>query len=475
MPAIEQKGVAGQPAYRLSWGNRYSMRFHAISSSCGGPDGLGRGFGWWAVMLLTCALLNIPAQAGEFRAAVVKIDITPDTPQMLIGYAARTSTGVLDRIHHRILALDDGTTQFFLVSSEFCVISPAEYDKVAEVLAREHGIKPENFWWTLTHTHSAPEVGPAGLPAVFMAERYHHKPDSAYTAFAEEKLIEGILEARRQLAPAKLGVGWGYSRANINRRARNAAGRTTLGMNPDGPTDRRIGVLRIDHTDGRPLALVANYAIHGTVLGQDNLQISGDAPGVVSDYVERKTGALTLFVNGAAGNLAPIYSFPSTRPGTRPSHLDEFEVLLGDKIVAAAAAITATTPQVTLKVGATVFETPLKPGLKWSEELRHYARTTDAGAAMVRVPVGFLRINRDVAIWNAPLELFCEISNGIRADSPFPYTFYYGYTNGWLGYLPTAAEFKFGGYEARTSPFTPAAEDDLQQHVMSYLEGEMQR
>ena len=61
---------------------------------------------------------------------------------------------------------------------------------------------------------------------------------------------------------------------------------------------RRIGVLRIDHADGRPLALVANYAIHGTVLGQANLQISGDAPGVVSNYVEGKTGALPLFVNG---------------------------------------------------------------------------------------------------------------------------------------------------------------------------------
>lgn len=424
-----------------------------------------------AVMLLGCPGWGSAAKAGEFRAAVVKIDITPDTPQMLIGYAPRTSTGVLDRIHHRILALDDGTTRFFLVSSEFCVISPAEYDKVAEVLAREHGIKPEHFWWTMTHTHSAPAVGSVGLPAVFMAERYQHKPDPAYTAFAEQKLIKGILEARRQLAPARLGVGWGHAQANINRRARNTAGKTTLGMNPDGSTDRRIGLLRIDHADGRPLALVANYAIHGTVLGQPNRLISGDAPGVVAEYVEKKTGAPLLFVNGAAGNLAPIYSFPSVLAG----HLDEFEVLLGDKILAAAGAIMAATTEVALKAEATIVETPRKPGLGWPKELQRYTRTTDTGEVMVRLPVGLLRINRDIAIWSAPLELFCEISNEIRARSPFAYTFYFGYANGWLGYLPTEAEIPFGGYEPRTSPFTPAAERDLKQHVLSYLEGEMKR
>lgn len=433
-----------------------------------------RGGSWaaWASALLACALFGGAVRAGEFRAAVVKIDITPDTPQMLIGYAARKSTGVLDRIHHRILALDDGTTQFFIVSSEFCVISPAEYDKVAELLARDHGIEPEHFWWTLTHTHSAPEVGPAGLPAVFMAERYRHKPDAAYTAFAEQKLVEGILEARRQLAPARLGVGWGHAQANINRRARNAAGKTNLGMNPDGPTDRKIGVLRIDHADGRPLALVANYAIHGTVLGAENVLISGDAPGVVADYVEKKSGAPLLFVNGAAGNLAPIYS---VYPNARAGHLDEFEVLLGDKIVAAASAIVAGMTEVTLRAGSTIVETPRKPGLGWSEELRRYSRTTDAGVEMVRLPIGFLRINRDIAIWSAPLELFCEISNEIRARSPFPYTFFYGYTNGWFGYLATEAEIPFGGYEPRTSPFTPAAEKDLTQHVLGYLEGDLRR
>jgi hypothetical protein len=45
---------------------------------------------------------------------------------------------------------------------------------------------------------------------------------------------------------------------------------------------------------------------------------------------------------------------------------------------------------------------------------------------LVRLPVRFLRIKKDVAIWATPVELFCEIAMSVRDQSPFPYTFYFG-------------------------------------------------
>ena len=55
--------------------------------------------------------LTAPAfGAGDFRASVVKVDITPDpdTPHWLAGYFARQSTGVHDRLYHRIVVMHDG-------------------------------------------------------------------------------------------------------------------------------------------------------------------------------------------------------------------------------------------------------------------------------------------------------------------------------------------------------------------------------
>ncbi|MBA2762219.1 MAG: neutral/alkaline non-lysosomal ceramidase N-terminal domain-containing protein [Segetibacter sp.] len=412
---------------------------------------------------------EINTRTGRFRASVVKEDITPADSQMLLGYDARKSTGVLDHIFHRIVALDDGTTQFFLVSTDICEISPGLYDNVAAKLNTLYKIKPVNFWWTVTHTHSAPEVGSPGLDAVFLGDRFQHTIDSNYTALVVQKLIEGIAEARKKLVPARLGVGWGFSQANINRRAIDIDGKASLGLNPDGAVDRRIGLLRIDKEDGKPLALIANYPIHGTVLGEKNLQISGDAPGVVSEYVEQKTGAPVLFINGAAGNLAPIYSvYPSAQQG----HLGQFRVLLGDKILDANKKIVSTTEDVQLTSKELIVETPRKAGMQWTSDLNKYTGTRK-GINLVRLPLRFLKINDNVAIWSSPVELFCEIANEIRDRSPFPYTFYFGYGNGWLGYLPTESAWEHGGYETTVSPYTPAAAKDVTESVTGYLMGEM--
>jgi hypothetical protein len=226
----------------------------------------------------------------------------------------------------------------------------------------------------------------------------------------------------------------------------------------------------LEKADGKLLALIANYAMHGTVLGGENTKISGDAPGVVAEYVEQKLGAPMLYINGAAGNMAPIYT---VYPDFKSGHLSQFRVLLGDPILEANAHLGPTTAEVELTLGERIVETPRKGGIGWAPDLGNYLRTTSAGATMVRLPVRFLRINNDIAVWAAPLELFCEIAIAVRNQSPFPFTFYFGYCNGWLGYLPTKAEFAHGGYESEVSPYTDAGGEDLSHAVLTYLAGEV--
>ncbi len=417
-----------------------------------------------ASLLLLAAFSGL--HAAEFRAAVVKMDITPETPQMLRGYGPRMSTKVHDRIYHRIVALDDGTTSFFLVSSDLCSISPAYCDRVTGELAKELGVPPENVWWSITHTHSSPYVGPPGIPGALMPNRFQFPLDEAYTALVEKTLAEGVRQARQKLAPARLGAGWGEAEANVNRRARDASGRVRLGKNPDGPVDRRIGLIRLEKAGGEPLALIANYAMHGTVLGGGSTLVSGDGPGVVAEYVEKKLGAPMLYLNGAAGNIAPIHS---TRAEAEADLLSRFEVLLGDPILDANRRLAATTAEVKLRTSRIILETPKRPDLKWSDELKDYLRVSDDGKETLLVPLRFLRINDEIVIWSAPMELFCEVSSEIRASSPFTYTFYAGYTNGTFAYLPTEEEFRAGGYEPATSPFTAAAAGHLIAAVNRHL------
>ena len=266
-----------------------------------------------------------------FRAACEKVDVTPESPQWLQGYGPRQSEGVHDRIYHRIIAMDDGKTQFFLVATDVCVISPAYYLDFCRELERTTGIKPQQIWWAATHTHSAPELGPHGVERLLtnaLGDRFSHEPDVEYWKWNRARLIEGIKRSQSRLEPARLGVGMGQAAANVNRRGRNAAGKSVLGVNLDGPVDRQIGLIRLERPDGSPIALIANYAIHGTVLGGSNRLISGDVSGIVAEYVESKIGVPMLFINGAEGDVAPIHS---VQPDF--DHIGEFKSLLGDRIL----------------------------------------------------------------------------------------------------------------------------------------------
>jgi hypothetical protein len=406
------------------------------------------------------------AWSAGFRGAAIKVDITPAEPQWLMGYQARQSTGVHDRIYHHIAAMDDGRTQFYLVSSDLCLFSPTVYDDFTAELRTQTGIEPRQVWWMVTHTHAAPEVGPPGIYKTLLG-RSDHEWNRQYAQRVQDSLIQGIKDARARLEPARLRVAQGWAMANINRRARDVDGTISLGLNPDGPADRQIGLIRLDRPDGSPIALIVNYAMHGTVMSGKSLEISGDGPGVAAAYVEEKLGAPVLYMNGAAGNLAPIYS---VYPDPRSGHLSQFRVLLGDHILEANRDLGGSTSDVTLSSAEKWVETPRKPELDWPEELRAYSRVAPGGAPLVRIPVRLLRIN-DTVIWSAPLELFCEVAIRVRNASPLPHTFYFGYANGWIGYLPTKAAFAEGGYEPKTSVFTDRAERDLGDAVIGYLHG----
>jgi len=381
-----------------------------------------------------------------------------------MGYNARKSTGVHDPIYHRVLLLDSGDARFVLVSSDLCLFSPEVYDDVARRLDSDASIPRTHFWWSVTHSHAAPEVGPPGMYKALRG-RSDHEWDREYTALVTRALIDAVRTARDKLEPARIAFGTGVSMANINRRARDVDGKISLGLNPDGPADRVINLIRVDRPDGSPIALVANYAMHGTVMNGQNLKISGDAPGTVTAYLEEKLGGTVLYINGAAGNIAPIYS---VYPDPASGHLSQFNVLLGDRILAAVAARAPGTSAVTMRLADKTIETPRREGLAWPDELAAYAPA--GGPPMVRLPVRFLAIN-DTVIWSAPVEMFCEIAMGVRDRSPFPRTFYFGYTNGWFGYLPTAKAFEEGGYEPRTSPFTAQVEADVSQAVTTFIQG----
>ncbi|MBD3377899.1 hypothetical protein GF406_22915 [candidate division KSB1 bacterium] len=381
--------------------------------------------------------------SGPFRASAIKINITPTEPVWLLGFRSREhpSTAVHDSLYLKILCLDDGETRFFLVSADICEFDRGYlYESLLDSITKTLDIPREHFIWTTTHTHSGPYVS---------------EKNREYQAWLERTLIQGLLKAENALVPARFGYENGIALANMNRRVWYPHGKVGLGKNPAKPIDRSLGVIKIERSDGMPLALVVRYAMHGTTMYARNYQISADAMGITTQYVENHLNIPVLFMNGAAGNLDPIFSY---RDEFQARHFDMacFQKLLGEPVLTIQSMISTNT-RVKMQTTSTLIPLPCKK------------KFIDQNGETLSVPVHYLKIN-DLMIYSAPLELFCEIAMQIQDQSPFKSTWFFGYANDFLGYLATASAYPEGGYEVGDATFyDKRAQAVFQRKVLSTL------
>lgn len=251
--------------------------------------------------------------AAPIKAAVpigaAVVDITPEEPVRLTGYAARTSdTGeVAARIHARALAIgpaEDLTA--VLLSVDNCGIPRSLAERVYARVAADGGLPRERFAVLATHTHSAPwlrDFAPnifPDLPAD-SAERLDR-----YERALEEKLVEVCREAIASQRPGRLSLAYGEVGFAVNRRAVQDGRWVGFGENPEGPVDHRLPVLAAREESGELIALLANYACHCTTEPGSFNQISGDWAGCAADMLEAgHAGCVALMAIGCGADANP--------------------------------------------------------------------------------------------------------------------------------------------------------------------------
>jgi hypothetical protein len=111
--------------------------------------------------------------------------------------------------------------------------------------------------------------------------------------------------ALQDLQPANLWFGNGEAHFAINRREATPTG-VKIGLNPGGPTDPDVPVLKVTAPDGKVRAILMGYACHNTTLTGEFYQISGDYAGFAQSAVEKEfPGAVALFLQLCAGDQNP--------------------------------------------------------------------------------------------------------------------------------------------------------------------------
>jgi len=142
-------------------------------------------------------------------------------------------------------------------------------------------------------------------------------------------IVASIIEADANAVPAEFGwTSIQVPQLHSDRRCENG-----------DVQDDTMGLMKLTRVeDGEIIAVIVNYAMHGTVLGGDQHTLSSDAPGAVEFGVERKLpkDAKVLFVQSWGGDMAP--EAPDDSASQQGFDLRPDFVKL-DKIAAAAADI----------------------------------------------------------------------------------------------------------------------------------------
>lgn len=96
----------------------------------------------------------------EWKAGVARVDLTPDDPVWMGGYASRKkpSEGVAQRVHAKALALEGaGGRPLVIVTLDLVSIPRYLRADIAQRVQAVHGLPPDALLFNASHTHAGPE------------------------------------------------------------------------------------------------------------------------------------------------------------------------------------------------------------------------------------------------------------------------------------------------------------------------------
>jgi neutral ceramidase len=376
--------------------------------------------------------------SGSLRVGVGVADITPPLEVgILMSSVERRSEpfeGIRAPLLARAVIVERGARRVAMVSLELLgldgeAVGGMRRFKERIVAAGQHVVVADALILAATHTHSAPES--LGLSDLFRTECFKN-----WVAQLAEAIGACLRYAEASLQPCRLVAGVrSLPGLAINRRIKTTRGILLSSPEPppeivlsrDGPVDDSVHIAAFIDTSGRPAALLINATCH-PVHEMCIRQIAPDYPGEMSRQLERQhPGLLAMFFNGAAGNINP-----PTVSG-------------GDSDARRHGRILAELIEESLPNLQPVADGPLAVG--W-QTVPLPARRADGRPAEVPLltSVAVVRIGAANFLF-LPGEPFVETALAIREQSAGEFTAVIGYTDAYIGYIPTDRAFDEGGYE----------------------------
>ena len=132
------------------------------------------------------------------------------------------------------------------------------------------------------------------------------RASSATHARLTDAIEKAAIEALATRAPASLAWGQGRAGFAANRRVLKDGRWVGFGVNPNGPVDHSLPVLRAIDATGKVKAVLFGYACHCTTLGGEFNKICAEWTGYACDEIEKEApGAIAVAIIGCGADANP--------------------------------------------------------------------------------------------------------------------------------------------------------------------------
>lgn len=424
----------------------------------------------------------------EFLAGFARSNITPMLGIGLSGYYEdRPATAVLDELEAVSVAFSlHGVTEVF-VSLDLCAISMKTAAVMRTLCSEATGVPKEQIHILVMHSHTTPIV-----------EEDEDTEDPLvreYTAYLKKKVADVARAACEDMKPARIGEAVGRTLGvSFKRRFRMKDGtvRTNPGVNnpdilePIGPVDERVHVLRMDQEGGRRI-VIANFANHADTIGGSKM--SADWPGFTRRTVERALeNTRCIVMNGAEGDVSTknVFRGPGKRKGYDYMNAQHIGNVVAGAVMQVFEDVNWFEPDA-VKAADTVLSVPSNrtspenlpeahrikalyeagredelpyTGMERVTVIAEAIRMVDLenGPDAFYLPMSAARIGR-IGMIMIPGEAFADIGFKLKETEGFKNVFVIGEADGCGGYYPTTEAYEEGGYEARSSKFRKGVGD----------------
>jgi neutral ceramidase len=407
------------------------------------------------------------------KAGFAESEITPPLGTHKIGWLVDiVPERIRDPLYLRCAVVESKGERIGFIQLDLLSIRWSQARAIREQIWRRFGLPASHVMVSATHNHAGPAVAHVGCV----------NRDEGYLRGLEATAVETFGRALESLEEAELGFSrvFDFTIAH-NRRVvmRDGTVRTHGSFSDpnslflEGPIDPEVAVIAARGRGFKWLGCLVNYACHPTHLGGEKI-FSAGYPGVLAAEMKGHGFPVTLFLNGASGNLH------TTDPATgRDTSMEEAGRLLADDAVQAVKKMRFRR-EATVGAAATTIELPCRaptaeevrgtahgaqrfidPAIYDDGMPRLVARIAERGAQPAEVQALFIN---DIAVVGIPAEYFVEHGLRIKEKTHPAHTLVVGGANGMVGYVPTKAAFERGGYETTFAPssrLAPEAGDIL--------------